>query len=96
MIINIKTMKTPRKARLVAGGHRTDPPNESVYSSVASGESVHTSTLVAASNDLDILAGISGMHTLTLPQKKEFTLFMAKSLDPMLIDQLSLSKFSTD
>ena len=33
MVFDIKTDLT-RKARLVAGGHQTDPPKESVYSSV--------------------------------------------------------------
>jgi hypothetical protein len=39
MIFDIKSDLT-RKARLVAGGHMTEEPNESVYSSVVSIDSV--------------------------------------------------------
>ena len=42
---------------LVAGGHLTDPPKESIYSSVVSKESVHLAFLAAALNDIKILAG---------------------------------------
>ena len=55
MIFDIK-MDFTRKARFVAGGHLTDPPKESVYSSVVSRESVRLFFLIAALNDLDILA----------------------------------------
>ena len=44
-----------RKARYVAGGHRTDPPKESVYSSVVSCDSVRLRFWLAAINDVDIL-----------------------------------------
>ena len=57
MIFDVKMMTLTRKARLVAGEHRKDPPKESVYSSVVSRESVRLAFLVAALNDLDILAG---------------------------------------
>jgi Reverse transcriptase (RNA-dependent DNA polymerase) len=55
MIFDIK-MDFTRKARFVAGGHLTDPPKESVYSSVVSRESVRLFFLIAALNDLNILA----------------------------------------
>ena len=45
-----------RKARLVAGGHTTDPPSSITYSSVVSRESVRIALTVAALNGLDILA----------------------------------------
>ena len=57
LIFDVKMMTLTRKARLVAGGHRTDPPKESVYSSVVSRESVCIAFLAAALNDLDILVG---------------------------------------
>ena len=44
-----------RKARLVAGGHTTDPPASITYSSVVSRDSVRIALTVAALNDLDIL-----------------------------------------
>ena len=50
-----------RKARLVTGGHRhKDTPVHSSYSSVVSIDSVIISFLLAALNDLDILAGDMG------------------------------------
>jgi len=45
-----------RKARFVAGGHLTDPPKESTYSSVVSRDSVRLFFLIAALNDVDVLA----------------------------------------
>ena len=45
-----------RKARLVAGGHTTDPPSSLTYSSVVSRDSVRILLLIASLNDLDILA----------------------------------------
>ena len=54
MIFDFK-MDFTRKVRFVAGGHLTDPPKESVDSSVVSRESVRLFFLIAALNDLDIL-----------------------------------------
>jgi hypothetical protein len=55
MIFDIKMIGLVRKARFVAGGHLTDPPTDSVYSSVVTRESVRIMFLVAALNDRDIL-----------------------------------------
>ena len=55
MIFDIK-MDLTRKAWLVAGGHQMDPPKESVYSSIISKDSVRIILMIAALNDLDILA----------------------------------------
>jgi hypothetical protein len=55
MIFDIKMVGLVCKARFVAGGHLTDPPVESVYSSVVTRESVHIMFLFAALNNLDIL-----------------------------------------
>ena len=43
-----------RKARLVADGHKTDPPSSVTYSSVVSRDSVRICLLIAALNDLDL------------------------------------------
>ena len=43
--------------RYVAGGHLTDPPTSMTYSSVVGRDSVRIGFLIAALNDLDILAG---------------------------------------
>ena len=56
LIFDVKMLSLTRKARYVAGGHKTDPPKESVYSSVVSRESVRLAFLVAVLNDVDILA----------------------------------------
>jgi hypothetical protein len=56
MIFDVKSDLT-RKARLVAGGHQTDPPKESTYSSVVSRDSVRIAFTLAALNGLDVLAG---------------------------------------
>ena len=44
-----------RKARFVARGHLTDPPKESVFSSVVTRDSIETAFLAAALNNPDIL-----------------------------------------
>ena len=51
-----------RKARYVAGGHLTDPPSSLTYASVVTRDSVRLGFLIAALNDLDILAGDVQMH----------------------------------
>ena len=48
------------KARLVAGGHRTDPPKEDTYSGVVSLEAVRMGFLLAEMNDLIVCAGDVG------------------------------------
>jgi hypothetical protein len=63
MIFDVK-MDLTRKARLVAGGHQTDPPKESTYSSVVSRDSV--SLTIAALNDLDAITADVQKPTLTL------------------------------
>jgi hypothetical protein len=55
IIFDVK-MDFRRKARLVAGGHVTDPPTWDTFSSVASRESVRTGFLLAALNDLELVS----------------------------------------
>ena len=55
MVFEIKMVGLVRKARLVAGGHLTDPPSDSVYSSVVTRESVRIMFTIAALNGLDLL-----------------------------------------
>jgi hypothetical protein len=55
MIFDVK-MDLTRKARFVAGGHQTETPKESTYSSVVSRDSVRIAFIIAALNDLEILA----------------------------------------
>ncbi len=54
IIFDVK-MNFTRKARFVAGGHTTEPPNSLTYSSVVSRESVKIAFLIAALNDLDLM-----------------------------------------
>jgi hypothetical protein len=49
-----------RKARLVAGGHQTDPPKEDVYSGVVAMETVRMGFVVAAMNGLQVCAADVG------------------------------------
>ena len=56
LIFDVK-MDFSRKVRLVAGGHKTDPPKDMTYASVVSRESVRLAFLIAALNDLEVLAG---------------------------------------
>ncbi len=49
-----------RKARLVAGGHMTNPPNEEAYSSVVTLKGLRICIMLAELNDLQIMAGDVG------------------------------------
>jgi hypothetical protein len=55
MIFNVK-MDLTQKARFVAGGHLTEPPASITYSSVVRRDSVRLAFLIAALNDLNIMA----------------------------------------
>jgi hypothetical protein len=55
MVFDVE-MDLTRKARFIAGGHMTDPPKDTTYLSVVSRDSIRISFLIAALNDLDILA----------------------------------------
>ena len=50
-------MDQSRRARYIAGGHFTDPPSSMTYASVVVRETVRIAFLVAALNDLKVLAG---------------------------------------
>ncbi len=49
-----------RKARLVAGGHLTDPSTEEVYSSVVGPEGIRAVTYIAEANGLKLMCGDVG------------------------------------
>ena len=55
MIFDVK-MTLERKARFVAGGHKTEPPKDITFASVVSRDSIRIAFLVAALNDLDVLS----------------------------------------
>ncbi|KAI2490441.1 Reverse transcriptase (RNA-dependent DNA polymerase) [Fragilaria crotonensis] len=66
MIFDVK-MDLTQKARFVAGGHMTEPPASITYSSVVSRDSVRLAFLLAALNDLDIMACDIGNAYLNAP-----------------------------
>ncbi|MGH7974682.1 MAG: reverse transcriptase domain-containing protein, partial [bacterium] len=70
MVFDVK-MDFTRKARLVAGGHVTDPPATITYSSVVSRDSVRIAFLIAALNDLDVLAADIGNAYLNASTKEK-------------------------
>ena len=56
-----------RKARMVYGGHMTNPPESLTYSSVVSHDSVRINFVIADQNGLDILAAEIGNTYLNAP-----------------------------
>ncbi|MGH3053585.1 MAG: hypothetical protein ACRDL7_01240, partial [Gaiellaceae bacterium] len=70
MIFTVK-MDFTRKARLVAGGHKTDPPTTLTYSSVASRDSVRLAFLLAGLNDLDVALADIGNAYLNAKTKEQ-------------------------
>ena len=69
MVFDVKADLT-RKARFVAGGHWTDPPSQTTYSSVISRDSVRIMFLIAALNDIDILSADIGNAYLNASTKE--------------------------
>ena len=69
MDFDIKSDLT-HKAWLVAGGHLTDPPEESTYSSVVTWDSVQIAFTLVTLNDLDVLA-VDVQNAYLNAQKKE-------------------------
>ena len=56
---------------MVAGGHQTEVPKESVYSSVVSRDSVRIALTIASLNDLDVLAADVQNAYLNAPTKEK-------------------------
>jgi len=59
MIFDIK-FDLRKKARLVAGGHTTEPPKEDIYSGVVGMETVQTGFVLASLNELEVCPGDIG------------------------------------
>ena len=81
MVFDIKPDFT-RKARLVAGGHLTDPPSSITYASVVSRESVRIAFLLAALNGLDVLAGDIGNAYLNAPVRERIFIVCGAEFGP--------------
>jgi Reverse transcriptase (RNA-dependent DNA polymerase) len=69
MVFDVKVDLT-RKARLVAGGHQTDVPKDSVYSSVVSRDSVRLALTLASLNGLSVLSADVQNAYLNAPTKE--------------------------
>ena len=70
MIFDVK-MDFTRKARFVAGGHTTETPTSLTYSSVVSRDSVRLILLMAALNDVPLLAADIGNAYLNAPCREK-------------------------
>ena len=70
MVFDVK-VDLIRKARLVAGGHMTNAPNSLTYSSVVSRDSIRVAFLLAALNNLRILACDIGNAYLNAPCREK-------------------------
>jgi len=82
IIFEIK-MDLTRKTRLVAGGHKTAPPTQLTYSSVVSRESVRIGFLLAALNDVDIVAADVGNAYLNATTKEKVYIITGPEFGPL-------------
>jgi hypothetical protein len=79
MIFNVKTGSFKRKARYVAGGHRTEAPSAIKYASLVSIESIRIGLLIAMVNDL--AADIQNAY-LTSPRKDNIYNILGEEFGP--------------
>ena len=79
-----------RKARMVAGGHKTETPATLTYSSVVSRDSVRIALLIAALNDLDILACDIQNAYLTAPCREKIYTTAGPEFGPELCGKTML------
>ena len=91
MIFDVKLGENyRRKARLVAGGHKTGVPTSITYSSVVSRDSVRICLLIAALNGLEVLAcDIKGAY-LTAPAREKVCTTAGEEFGPELKGKLLL------
>ena len=71
------------KARLVAGGHLTDPPKDSVYSGVVSLKSLRLALLIGELNGLQVMAGDIGNAYLEAYTKEKVYFKAGKEFGPL-------------
>ena len=82
MVFDLK-MDFTHKARLVAGGHKTDPPMQLTYSSVVSRESVWIALLMAALHDVDLLAADIGNAYLNMKTQEKVYIITGPKFVPL-------------
>jgi hypothetical protein len=83
MVYNVKIDLT-RKAWLVAGGHQTDVPKESVYSNVVSRDSVRIAMTIASLNNLNVLAADVQNAYLNTPTKEKCNTIAGPEFGPKI------------
>jgi hypothetical protein len=81
MVFDVK-LDLVRKARFVAGGHQTEVPSESVYSSYVWREGVRIAVLIAALSDLDILAANVQNTYMNAPTKEQLYMIAGPEFGP--------------
>ena len=75
MVFDIKLSNLACKARFVAGGHQTDPPKDTTYSSVILRDSVWIAFLAATLNDLNVLtANVQNAYLNAPTSEKVYTI----------------------
>jgi hypothetical protein len=71
MVFDVKMEDFKRKARLVAGGHKTEAPAMITYATVVSRQTVHIALMLAALNDLQVKVGDVLNVYITAPVKEK-------------------------
>jgi hypothetical protein len=71
MVFDIKMEDFKHKARLVAGGHKTEAPVTITYASMVSRETVRIALMLAVLNDLQVKAGDVLNTYITAPVKEK-------------------------
>ena len=71
LVFDVKMEDFRRKARYVAGGHRTETPRDSTYASVVGRETVRVALTIAALNGLEVKAADIQNAYLTAPNKEK-------------------------
>ncbi len=79
MIFDVKMEDFRQKARLVAGGHRTEAPATITYASVVSRETLHLALTIASLNDLEVKVGdVLNVYITTPVKEKVWTILGPK------------------
>ena len=82
MVFDVKMEDFKRKARLVAGGHKTEVPATITYASVVSRETVRIALMLAALNDLQVKVGDILNAYITAPVKEKVWTVLGPEFGP--------------
>ena len=80
------------KARLVAGGHRTDPPREDVYSGVVGSETIKLGFLIGDANRLVVCAADIGSAYLNSITREKVFIIAGPEFGPELEGKIAEGK----